>query len=46
MPAGLRTCDEGYPTLPSVNLALRRSEAEPSPVCERLREIIRQSVAR
>ncbi|MGB9992343.1 LysR substrate-binding domain-containing protein [Massilia sp. SM-13] len=46
MPAGLRTCDEGYPALPTVNLALRRAEAEPGPVCERLREIIRRSVAR
>jgi DNA-binding transcriptional LysR family regulator len=46
MPAALRTCDEDYPALPSVSLVLRRSAAELGPVCERLREIIRQSVAR
>jgi DNA-binding transcriptional LysR family regulator len=45
MPSGLRIRDESLPGLPSIGLALQRSAAEPGPVCERLCEIIRQSVA-
>ena len=45
MPATLRTCDESLPALPSIGLALQHAVAEPGPVCGRLSEIIRQSVA-
>ncbi|UGQ49177.1 LysR substrate-binding domain-containing protein [Massilia endophytica] len=44
MPASLQVRSEGLPALPSVRLALRRSEAELGPVCQRLHDIIRQSV--
>jgi DNA-binding transcriptional LysR family regulator len=46
MPPGLQVCGEGLPALPSVRLALRRSEAELGPVCQLLHDIIRRSVQR
>ncbi|WP_257459526.1 LysR substrate-binding domain-containing protein [Archangium lipolyticum] len=48
MTPGLRVLspeEYGLPKLPALGLAIHRAEAEPAPVCRRLHEIMRESIA-